>query len=113
MVIFHVAMSLDIAQTHTVQSTTKVCTHPTTRDEIQYTKDVFHHILFGGNQLTLERIRGAKNTCANCNWQQDKFMGFLPVVKDWHAQVMLLTESTKSSAYNYLLYTYTNNKLYI
>lgn len=80
-----------------VQSTTKVCTHPTTGDEIQYTEDVFHHILFGGDQLTLERIRGAKNTRANSNRQKDKFMGFLPVVEDWHAQVMLLTVSVHGS----------------
>ena len=59
-------------------------------DEIQYTEDVFHHILFGG-QHTLERIRGAKSTRANLNRQMDKVMGFIPVVEDWHAQVMLLT----------------------
>lgn len=80
-----------------VQSTTKVCTHPTTGDEIEYTEDVFHHILFGGDQLTLERIRGAKNTRANSNRQKDKFMGFIPVVEDWHAQVMLLTVSAHGS----------------
>lgn len=80
-----------------VQTNTKVCTHPRSGCEVQYEENIFHHILFGGDQLTLERIRTAQNTRANSNRQLDKFMGFLPVVEDWHAQVMLLTVSTIAS----------------
>lgn len=76
-----------------VETSTRVCIHPRSGNEVQYVEDVFHHILFGGDQLTIERIRTAQSTRANSNRQEDKFMGFLPVTEDWHAQVMLLTVS--------------------
>ena len=54
---------------------------------------MFHHILFGGDQLTVERIRTVQKARANSNREQEKLMGFIPVVEDWHAEVTLLTVS--------------------
>ena len=76
-----------------MKSTTTECTHPQSGDVIKYEEDVFHHILFGGDQLTVERIRTAQKARANSNREQDKLMGFIPVVEHWHAEVTLLTVS--------------------
>ena len=59
----------------------------------EYTTDEFHHLLFGGDQLTVERIRSAQQCRANSNREKDKLMGFLPVVEDWHAEVTFLSVS--------------------
>lgn len=74
-------------------TTTKACEHPSRPEEIQYHRDVFHQLLFGGDQLTLERIRSAQMARSNSNREEDKLQGFLPVIEDWHAEVILLSVS--------------------
>ena len=77
-------------------------------DEIQYAKNAFHHILFGGNQLTLERIRGAKNTRANSS--KTNLWDFYQLSKTgmhrWHYWRKVL-----SPVCIIMFYTYTNNIL--
>lgn len=51
--------------------------------------DRFHYILFGGDQLTVERDMGCKEHNDN-EWRGlDCLEGLLPVIEDWHAKVCL------------------------
>lgn len=50
----------------------------------------FHYLLFGGDQLTVERSTGAKNSMNNENRSVDRLEGLVPVVEDWHSKVCLL-----------------------
>ena len=57
------------------------------------TIDEFHHILFGGDQLTAERARGSKKIRSNAERGVERFEGLQPVVEDWHTRVALLKVS--------------------
>jgi L1 cell adhesion molecule like protein len=52
--------------------------------------DNFHYVLFGGDQLTVERAFGAKNSKKNENRALEQLDGLLPVIEDWHAKVCML-----------------------
>ncbi len=56
--------------------------------------DHFHHILFGGDQLTVARGRGAQQIRANSETKTEQLRGLVPVVEDWHARVTLMSVST-------------------
>lgn len=47
-------------------------------------------ILFGGDQLTAARIRGAILIRDDHDTNDEKLNGFLPVVEDWHCRMTLL-----------------------
>ena len=51
--------------------------------------DVFE-ILFGGDQLTVARARGAASVRANHLTTLDMLKGLVPTVEDWHCKVTLL-----------------------
>lgn len=47
-------------------------------------------VLFGGEQLTAARARGAKRVKVNSAEASSHLDGIIPVAKDWHAQLNLL-----------------------
>lgn len=47
-------------------------------------------LLIGGDQLSTARARGAIKAMANGTTPQKRLDGFIPVVEDWHAQVIIL-----------------------
>lgn len=49
--------------------------------------DTFHHVLFGGDQLTAKCTRGSKHVCSNSLRGKDRLEGLKPVVEDWHVKV--------------------------
>jgi len=49
---------------------------------------VFHKKLFGGNQLTAARIRGAQMAKSNRKTALNRLDGVIPVVEDWHTEVL-------------------------
>jgi len=61
---------------------------------IEIDEEMFHQILFGGDQLTVARARGSvairsdhhSNICSS----RDRLEGLLPVCEDWHAKQCLL-----------------------
>ena len=59
----------------------------------------FHSILFGGDQLTVARIRGAKVLRDTHDTPTDRLEGVLPVVEDWHARMALLKVSLFDNTY--------------
>ena len=53
--------------------------------------DVLQHaLLLGGDQLTVARIRGAQIAMCNGSNAVKSLEGFIPVIQDWHAKVVLL-----------------------
>lgn len=59
-------------------------------EECTVTDDKFHRLLFGGDQLTAARARGAQRVRSNSERPLDKLEGFEPVCEDWHAKGVLL-----------------------
>ena len=50
----------------------------------------FFPILFGGDQLTIARIRGTQMLRDTQDNRCDRFEGILPVVEDWHSRMTLM-----------------------
>ncbi|KAL5467031.1 hypothetical protein EMCRGX_G031198 [Ephydatia muelleri] len=55
---------------------------------VKYTK--FLHILMGGDQLTVSRMRSVHEGLENSNCPRERLEGLVPVVEDWHAKVIFL-----------------------
>ena len=55
--------------------------------------DHFHNILFGGDQLTVARSRGAQHIRINSVDGIGRLEGLIPVCEDWHVRVTLLSVS--------------------
>lgn len=75
---------------------------------------VVHPVLFGGDQLTVQRARAAQIACANETLATERLEGLVPVFEDWHTKMTLLTVSHHSILiYTYQsilsVYTYINN----
>ena len=56
-----------------------------------------HHILFGGDQLTVARIRGVIRQRQTSETAKGRMEGLVPVVEDWHAKVCLISVSEQFS----------------
>ena len=50
----------------------------------------FFPILFGGDQLTVARIRGAQALRDTHDNAVDRLQGVIPVIEDWHARMALM-----------------------
>lgn len=73
-----------------VVSNSSTINDPISNEEMELFEDRFHYLLFGGDQLTVERATGSKNHNVN-EWRGiDRLEGLIPVVEDWHAKVCLL-----------------------
>ena len=51
--------------------------------------DRFHHVLFGGDQLTAKRARGSQYVRSNSLRGKERLEGLKPVVEDWHTKVLV------------------------
>ena len=63
---------------------------PNTGETVPVQKAVIHSILFGGDQLTAARARGAKRIKTNGITPQARFDGIIPCAEDWHTKVNFL-----------------------
>ena len=52
--------------------------------------DNLKHILFCGDQLTVERARGSQEVRINSDTMQEAFLGLEPAVADWHSEANYL-----------------------
>jgi L1 cell adhesion molecule like protein len=68
--------------------------NPFTNEPFKVHIDKFYHILFGGDQLTVERAIGSKKERFNEARGIERLDGLLPVVEDWHAKVAFLKVSS-------------------
>ena len=55
-----------------------------------YDNTTFHKLLFGGDQLTVARARGAAELRSLHAKAVHRLEGVAPVVEDWHARMTLL-----------------------
>ena len=49
-----------------------------------------HGVLFGGDQLTVARARGAKKIMSNALTRAKRIEGIVPVAEDWHTKMNFL-----------------------
>ena len=63
---------------------------PGEAEPVEVRMDYFHHVLFGGDQMTCARVRGAQKIRANSTTGRARLEGFVPVVEDWHAKVCFM-----------------------
>ena len=61
--------------------------------EISIDNTQFFSILFGGDQLTVARMRGTKALRDTHETPTDRFEGITPVVEDWHARMAMMKVS--------------------
>ena len=52
-----------------------------------------YKLLFGGDQLTVARARGAMNTRINPPSPSGRMAGLIPCIEDWHVQIILMKVS--------------------
>ena len=72
-------------------------------DKLVCTEDCcYHRILFGGDQLTAYRSRGAQTARCNDDIAEEHFDGLVPVTEDWHARMTLMRVSSKYGIYMYI-----------
>ena len=62
--------------------------HPITNEPFDATK--FYPLLFGGDYLTVVRMRSTKALRETEYYGQDRFEGLVPVVEDWHTRMVLM-----------------------
>ena len=48
------------------------------------------HVLFCGDQLTVERARSSQNNRINSRTKKDALLGLEPTISDWHAEANFL-----------------------
>ena len=53
-------------------------------------EECYHRTLFGGDQLTACRCRGAQSARINDDDTAERLIGLVPVVEDWHARLTLM-----------------------
>ena len=64
--------------------------NPETDERIIIRSQKLHPVLFGGDQLTDERIRGCRRTRSNATNTAEKLQQrLLPVIEDWYSKVAL------------------------
>ena len=63
---------------------------PSTNEVVEVQQVSLFPILFGGDQLTVARSRGAKRAKVNSPSAINRFDGLVPVCEDWHTKVVLL-----------------------
>ena len=61
-----------------------------TGETASVTEVQMHSVMFGGDQLTAARARGAKKSRANSTTLDKCLSGLEPYVQDWHAKVIFL-----------------------
>lgn len=52
--------------------------------------DCLKHVLFIGDQLTVERARGCQEARVNSDTMQEALLGLEPATADWHAEANYL-----------------------
>ena len=75
---------------HQYVPTRTVTKSPTDNNSAPVTEMQMHKILFGGDQLTVARARGAKKSRKNSTTSDKRLEGLVPCIEDWHAKVILI-----------------------
>ena len=60
-----------------------------TEDEAIVVQQQVHPVLFGGDQMTVERSRNIQNVLSTSDTASARLQGIVPVAEDWHAKMCL------------------------
>ena len=71
-------------------------------ENLEYDNTKMFSILFGGDQLTVARARGAAALRCNHETVCERLEGLEPVIEDWHARLTLVKVSICNSMFAYL-----------
>lgn len=80
----------DLHQYVPVREFTREVFIPSTSQVVTTQEAVLNKVLFGGDQLTTARARGAIRPMSNASTAAKRLEGFIPVSEDWHTQLTLL-----------------------
>ena len=58
-------------------------------EPVKIVQQQMHKILFGGDQLTVERARGIQRVRDNSDSASQRADGLVPVCEDWHAKMCI------------------------
>lgn len=61
-----------------------------TGHQVTFDDTKFHEILFGGDQLTVARARGAQVLRSTHDSAVSRITGLIPVIEDWHARMTMM-----------------------
>lgn len=59
-------------------------------DMVPLITHIFHTVMLGGDQLTVERIRGSQRARCNADQELQTLKCLHGVVEDWHAEVAIM-----------------------
>ena len=62
---------------------------PSQGKSVRRTDTLQHRLVFGGDQLTVARVRGAQLAMCNGSTPVQRLEGLIPVIQDWHTEVIL------------------------
>lgn len=69
---------------------------PRNNSALEFDATQFHSILFGGDQLTVARMRGTQVLRTTEETAVKRLQGLLPVVEDWHTCMTFLNVTVDS-----------------
>lgn len=87
-------------------TSTNVINVPQSREAEVVTSEQLHHLLIGGDQLTSERVRGAKGVRQNSTHAAGRLEGCIPISEDWHAKVCFLEVNLHMKYYTLYIHEY-------
>lgn len=64
-----------------------------TDEEVQVPSAIYHHKFFGGDQLTVARIRSAQKYMCNADTPAKRLVGFHAMIEDWHTKLTFMEVS--------------------
>ncbi|KAL5497630.1 hypothetical protein EMCRGX_G014138 [Ephydatia muelleri] len=82
--------SRNMSQKSTVTTSTQsydTCAEDGGTRTVDVTTNHFSHILLGGDQLTVARVRGSQGALLNSDSSIERVEGFVPVIEDWHTKI--------------------------
>jgi len=84
-------------QKYVPKRTYQVTYHLSEDNEFVVNEECYHRTLFGGDQLTVCRSRGAQSARCADDVSDERFDGLVPVTEDWHARMTLMRVSDRLS----------------
>ena len=84
-----------------MKTSNQVISVPGTEESEVIESEDLHRLLIGGDQLTVERIKGAQSLRKNSTHAAGRLEGFVPVSEDWHAKVCFLQVRMSTKHFSY------------
>ena len=85
-----------------VHRSTDRITVPSSDEEIEVVTDQLNSVIFGGDQLTVARARGAQKIQMNTKTSTERLLKLVPAIEDWHSKVCLLGVCNLQCLYMFL-----------